>query len=180
VDFRRELLDRVPRLLHVLDVAARAADWKGVRRGGHAQGVALNHYGDGTFIALVADVSIASDRSFRVEKLVCAVDCGQIVNSLSLRAQIEGGLVWGLSAALYGRITIKAGRIEQSNFHDYPVLRMNEMPVLDIHLVESDATPGGIGEPCSPPVAPAVANALFAGTGVRVRTQPFPKRIPSG
>lgn len=96
---------------------------------------------------------------------------------LSVRAQIEGGLVWGLSAALHGRITIRNGQVEQSNFDDYPVLRMSEMPQLDIRLVDSRAAPGGIGEPCAPPVAPAVANALFAASGVRIRELPLPARV---
>lgn len=176
VEYRRGLLDGDPRLRNVLDIAARAADWGRPERG-RARGVALNRYGDGTYIAVVATVSVAPDATFRVERLTCAVDCGQPVNPLSVRAQIEGGLVWGLSAALHGRITIRNGQVEQSNFDDYPVLRMSEVPQLDIHLVDSRAAPGGIGEPCAPPVAPAVTNALFAAAGVRIRELPLPARV---
>jgi isoquinoline 1-oxidoreductase beta subunit len=104
------------------------------------------------------------------------VDCGQVVNPLGLRAQIEGGLVWGLSAALWGEITVKDGRIEQSNFHDYRVARLRDAPRIDVHIVASSAPPGGIGEPSVPLVAPAVANAVFAATGVRHRRLPLEPR----
>ena len=174
LEYRRNLLQGEPRLLHVLGIASRASGWPAANLG-----VAVNRYGNGTFIALIAKLAVdAAQRTWRVERLTCAVDCGQPVNPLSARAQIEGGLVWGLSAALHGRISVKDGRIEQTNFHEYPVLRMHEMPVLDIHLVESQAPPGGIGEPCAPPVAPALANAIFAAMGTRIRTQPFPARLP--
>ncbi|MCI0432666.1 MAG: molybdopterin-dependent oxidoreductase, partial [Gemmatimonadetes bacterium] len=179
VEYRRSLLEHDPRLRNVLELAAHAARWSTRLPKGRGMGVALNRYGDRTFLALIATVAVSTGGAFRVEKLTCAVDCGQPVNPLSLRAQIEGGLVWGLSAALHGRISIRNGRVEQSNFHDYPVLRMNEMPALDIRVVESQAEPGGIGEPCVPPVAPAVGNALYAATGARIRSQPFPQRITS-
>ncbi len=191
LDLRREMLAGDARLRNVLDIAVREAGGnepgtreRGARsrRGeGRARargfGIALNRYGPNTAIALVARVAVAHDGTFRVEKLTCAVDCGQVVNPLSLRAQIEGGLVWGLSSALRGRITLERGRVQQTNFHDYPVVRMNEMPELDIHVVEADSAPGGIGEPCAPPVAPAVANAIFDATGVRIRTLPLPERL---
>jgi CO/xanthine dehydrogenase Mo-binding subunit len=175
--YRQALLEHEPRLSNVLTIAARLADWGATSRRGEGTGVALNRYGEGTCVAVVARVTIQADGSFRVARLSCAVDCGQPVNPLSLRAQIEGGLVWGLSATLHGRITLRRGRIEQSNFHDFPVLRMSEMPQLDVHVVESSATPGGIGEPCAPPVAPAVANALFAAGGARIRSLPLPGRL---
>lgn len=177
VDYRRALLDGEPRLRNVLEVAAGAAQWHKRPGPGRGRGVALNAYGEGTFVAVVAQVAVNADGTFRVERLTCAVDCGQIVNPLSLRAQIEGGLVWGLSATLRGQITVREGRIEQSNFHDFAVLRMNEMPALEIRLVDSHARPGGIGEPCAPPVAPAVANALYAATGQRLRSLPLPERL---
>jgi isoquinoline 1-oxidoreductase beta subunit len=176
-EYRRAMLESDPRLRNVLDIATSNAGWGRPRAPGAGQGIALNRYGENFAIALVASVQVQPSGGFRVRKLTCAVDCGQAVNPLSVRAQIEGGLVWGLSAALYGRITVRDGQIEQSNFHDYRVLRIDEMPELDIHLVDSHTTPGGIGEPCAPPVAPAVANALFAATGVRIRTQPFPDKV---
>lgn len=177
VEYRQALLEHDPRSSSVLAIAARLAKWEQPATHGRGMGVALNRYGEGTHVAVVASVSITPDRTIRVDRLSCAVDCGQPINPLSLRAQIEGGLAWGLSAALHGRITLERGRVEQSNFHDYPVLRMSEMPELDVHIVESSATPGGIGEPCAPPVAPAVANALFAASGVRMRSLPLPARL---
>jgi isoquinoline 1-oxidoreductase beta subunit len=177
VRFRRELIGDLPRLTHVLDVVTRASQWGRALKQGRGCGVAINRIAESTFVALIAQVAIDAAGAVRVERLTCAVDCGQIVNPLSLRAQVEGGLGWGLAAAFYGRISIREGAIEQSNFHDYPVLRMKEMPALDIHLVESRASPGGIGEHCSPPVAPALANALYAACGQRFRTLPLPARI---
>jgi isoquinoline 1-oxidoreductase beta subunit len=101
------------------------------------------------------------------------VDCGQVVNPEIIRRQIEGSIVYGLTAALYGRITFKDGRVEQGNFHDYPLMRMNEMPRVEVHILPSTEAPGGIGEPGTPPIAPAVANAIFAATGKRLRALPF-------
>jgi CO/xanthine dehydrogenase Mo-binding subunit len=172
-EYRQALLANDPRLSNVLTIATRMAGWGRPAVRNRGMGIALNRYGEGTHVAVVATVSVLPDRAFRVERLGCAVDCGQPINPLSLRAQIEGGLAWGLSATLHGRITLKNGRVEQSNFHDYPVLRMSEMPAIDIHVVENPAAPGGIGEPCAPPVAPAVANALFAASGVRIRSLPL-------
>jgi isoquinoline 1-oxidoreductase beta subunit len=105
--------------------------------------------------------------------VVCAIDCGTVVNPDTVRAQVEGSIVWGLTAALYGTITIAEGRVQQRNFHDYPMLRMNEMPVVEVHIVSSNAPAGGVGEPGVPPLAPAVANAIFAATGKRIRRLPI-------
>lgn len=116
---------------------------------------------------------MSKDGGVTVHRVTAAVDCGQIVNPQTIARQIEGAVVYGLSAALYGRITFKDGRVEQSNFHDYPVLRLNEMPKIDVHIVQSNEAPGGIGEPGTPPIAPAVANAIFAATGKRLRQLPF-------
>ena len=127
----------------------------------------------GTWVAEVAEVSVAKDGSIKVHRVTAAVDCGQTVNPQTIARQIEGAVVYGLSAALYGRITFKDGKVEQSNFHDYPVLRLNEMPKVDVHIVQSNEAPGGIGEPGTPPIAPAVANAIFAATGKRLRQLPF-------
>ena len=109
----------------------------------------------------------------RVHRVVCAIDCGPVVNPDIVRAQMEGGIVYGLTAALYGEITFEKGRVKQRNFHDYPMLRMHEMPEVEVHIVPSDDKMGGVGEPGVPPVAPAVANALFALTGKRLRHLPI-------
>jgi isoquinoline 1-oxidoreductase beta subunit len=116
-------------------------------------------------------VSPAGD--IKVHNVVCAVDCGKYVNPEIIRAQMESGIVFGLSAALHGAITLKNGRVEQSNFHDYEILRLNEMPEVEVHIVESTEKPGGIGEPGVPPIAPAVANAVFTATGARIRQLPM-------
>jgi isoquinoline 1-oxidoreductase beta subunit len=105
--------------------------------------------------------------------VVCAIDCGTVVNPDTVKAQVEGSIVWGLTAALYGAITIDKGRVQQSNFHDYPMLRINEMPVVEVHIIPSNLPPGGVGEPGVPPLAPAVCNAIFAGTGKRIRKLPI-------
>ena len=127
----------------------------------------------GSYVAEVAEVSVADDGRPQVHRVVAAVDCGMTVNPEIIRRQIEGAIVFGLSAALYGRITLKDGRVEQSNFHDYPVLRIGEMPRVEVHIVESTEKPGGIGEPGTPPIAPAVVNAIFAATGKRLRSLPI-------
>jgi CO/xanthine dehydrogenase Mo-binding subunit len=120
----------------------------------------------------VAEVSV-SDQRIRVHRVVCAIDCGRPVNPETIRAQMEGGVVFGLSAALYGQITLKNGRVQQSNFHDYPVLRIDQMPEVEVHIVPSTEPPSGIGEPGTPLMAAAVCNALFALTRRRVRSLPL-------
>jgi len=124
-------------------------------------------------VAQVAEVTVRGDGTFRVDRVVCAVECGTVVNPDNVRAQMEGGIGFGLSAALYSAITLKDGQVEQSNFHDYPLLRINEMPAIDVHIVPSTAKPSGVGEPGTPVIAPAVANALFAASGKRVRNLPI-------
>jgi isoquinoline 1-oxidoreductase beta subunit len=109
----------------------------------------------------------------RVHRVVCAIDCGKIVHLDTIKAQMESGIVFGLSAALHGKITFQNGRVEQSNFHDYPVLRLNEMPLVEVHVISSKEKSGGVGEPGVPPIAPAVANAIFAATGKRIRHLPI-------
>lgn len=174
--FRRELLKDHPRHLGVLDMAVKKAGWDkplaskpGVRRG---RGIAV-HESFNTFVAQVAEVTVKPDGSFMVDKVVCAIDCGVAINPSIIRAQMEGGIGFGLTAALYGAITLKDGQVEQSNYHDYPLLRMHEMPRVDVHIIPSEAAPSGVGEPGVPPIAPAVANALFAATGKRLRKLPF-------
>ncbi len=177
VEFRRALLAKHPRHLGVLDLAAKQSGWgtplaagkAGEKRG---RGIAV-HESFGTFVAQVAEVTVKPDNKFSVDRVVCAVDCGVAVNPDNVRAQMEGGIGFGLSAALHGAITIKDGAVEQSNFHDYPILRINEMPAVDVHIVPSTAEPTGVGEPGTPVIAPAVANALAAATGKRVRTLPM-------
>jgi len=130
------------------------------------------HESFGSFVAQVAEVTVTDGR-VRVHRVVCAVDCGVCVNPAGVRAQIESGIVFGLTAALYGELTLKAGRVQQSNFHDYPLLRSNEMPQVEVHIVASSEKSGGIGEVSVPPIAPAVANALIRATGKRLRELPF-------
>ncbi len=131
------------------------------------------HSSFGSFVAQVVEVSIDADGRVRVHKVVCAIDCGRIVNPGTIEAQMEGGIVMGLSAALYGEITFKGGRVEQGNFTDYPILRIDEMPVIEVHVAPSEESPGGVGEPGVPPLAPALTNAIFAATGKRLRKLPI-------
>jgi len=171
-EFRRAMLGTQPRYKAVLELAALKAGWgKGLPKG-HFHGIAVAQ-SFGTYVAEVAEVSVAADGTPRVHRVVAAVDCGMTVNPQTIVRQIEGAIVYGLSAALYGKITFKNGRVEQGNFHDYPVLRMNEMPKVEVHIVASTEAPGGIGEPGTPPIAPALTNAIFAATGKRIRSLPI-------
>jgi isoquinoline 1-oxidoreductase beta subunit len=131
------------------------------------------HESFGSFVAQVAEVSINAEGEVRVYRVVCAIDCGKIVNPDTIKAQMESGIVFGLSAALHGKITFQNGRVEQSNFHDYPLLRLNEMPLVEVHIVASKEKSGGVGEPGVPPIAPAVCNAIFSVTGRRIRSLPI-------
>ena len=169
--YRRELLAGKARHLGVLELAAQKAGWGTPLPAGHARGIAV-HASFGSFCAQVGEVSI-QDRAITVHRVVCAVDCGRAINPETIRAQMEGGIVFGLSAALYGQVTMKRGRVQQSNFHDYPVLRFNSMPVVEVHIVPSTAPPSGIGEPGTPLMAAVLGNALFALTGQRVRSLPL-------
>jgi isoquinoline 1-oxidoreductase beta subunit len=169
--YRRELLAGKARHLGVLELAAQKAGWGTPLPAGRARGIAV-HASFGSFCAQVGEVSI-QDRAITVHRVVCAVDCGRAINPETIRAQMEGGIVFGLSAALYGQITMKLGRVQQSNFHDYPVLRLSSMPVVEVHIVPSTAPPSGIGEPGTPLMAAVLGNALFALTGQRVRSLPL-------
>lgn len=171
-EYRRALLARQPRYKGVLELAAQKAGWGSPLPKGVHRGIAVAQ-SFGSYVAEVAEVSIGPDGTPKVHRVVAAVDCGMTVNPQTIERQIEGGIVYGLSAALYGRIGFKDGRVEQGNFHDYPVLRMNEMPKVEVHILPSTEKPGGIGEPGTPPIAPAVANAIFAATGQRLRRLPF-------
>lgn len=171
-ELRRMLLADQPRHRRVLELAAEKARWGSPLPEGRARGIAMRRSFD-TFVAEVAEVSVSDRGEVRVHRVVCAVDCGIAVNPWNIEAQMESAIVFGLTAALYGEITLNQGRVEQSNFHDYPMLRINEMPEVEVHIVESGEAPTGIGEPGVPPIAPAVANALFALTGKRVRKLPI-------
>ncbi len=171
VAYRRALLVKRPNVARVLDLAASKAGWGSPVPAGRARGVAV-HESFGSICAQVAEVSL-NGNEIRVHKVTAAYDCGLVVNPLTVEAQLQSAVAFGLSAALFGEITLKDGRVEQSNFHDYRVLRMNEMPVVEVHLVPGGEKPTGVGEPGTPPVAPAVANALFALTGKRVRSLPL-------
>ena len=177
VEYRRALLTNSPRHLAVLELAARQAGWGSPLPDGRARGVALVKSFD-SYVAEVAEVSLGADRTPRVHRVVCAVDCGRVVNPAGVRAQVESAIVYGLTAALYGEITIAAGRAVQTNFDTYPMLRMREMPVVEVHMVDSPEDPTGMGEPGTPPIAPAVANAVFALTRQRVRSLPL-RAIPA-
>jgi len=170
-EFRRGLLDKHPRLKHVLELAAEKSGWGKPLPAGRARGIALME-GYGTSMAQVAEVSV-SGKNVRVHRVVVAADPGRMVNPNIVRQQLEGSIIYGLSAVLYGEITLKDGRVQQTNFHDYPVVRMPESPAIDMHIVESDEKPAGIGEPGTALIGPAVANAVFAATGKRLRRLPL-------
>ncbi|WP_457266175.1 molybdopterin cofactor-binding domain-containing protein [Pseudomonas sp. P5_C3] len=171
VEYRRTLLKDHPRHLGVLNLAVEKANWKAPLLDGHALGVAV-HESFGSYVAQVAEVS-QDNLAIRVHRVVCAVDCGIAVNPQSIAAQMESCITFGLSFALHSKLTLKDGRVVQSNYHDYQVLRLNEMPVVEVHIVPSSDKPGGIGEAGVPPTAPAVANAVFALTGQRLRELPL-------
>jgi isoquinoline 1-oxidoreductase beta subunit len=171
-EYRLGLLGKSPRHKAVLELAATKANWGAPLPAGRARGCAVV-FSYASYAASVAEVSVAPDGTVRVHRVVAAIDPGIAVNPDQIKAQIEGGVVYALTATLYGRITIDRGRVAQSNFHDYPMLRINEMPVVEAHILESNQAPGGLGEPGVPTIAPAVCNAIYALTGKRIRTLPI-------
>ena len=171
VAFRQDYLTRHPRIANVLAMAAEKAGWGTPLPKGVARGIAV-HESFGTVCAQVAEVSIVSGK-IKVDRVVAAIDCGLAVNPLTISAQVESAIVFGLSAALYGEVTLKDGVVEQGNFHNYPVLRIDAMPKIEVHIVPGGTKPTGVGEPGTPPIAPAVSNAVFALTGKRLREMPF-------
>ena len=170
--YRRELVAEHARLVTVLDLAAERAGWGSPVPQGRHRGIALWQFGE-TFVAQVAEVSVGSGGEVRVHRVVCAADSGITVYPLGVESQMEGSIIYGLTAALYGEITIERGRVAQSNFHDYRMVKLAESPEIEVHLVKSEAAPGGVGEAGLPPIAPAVCNAVFAATGKRVRRLPI-------
>jgi isoquinoline 1-oxidoreductase beta subunit len=171
VDYRRALLDKAPRAKAVLELAAEKAGWGRPLPQGSGRGVSMQFVFE-TFMAHVAEVEVSKDGEVRVRRVVCAVDCGSVVNPDTVRAQVQGAVIFGISAALFGEITLKNGRVEQSNFHNYRVLRMNEAPAIEVHIVQNTEPPGGMGESGTSAIVPAATNAIFAATGKRLRKLP--------
>jgi isoquinoline 1-oxidoreductase beta subunit len=172
LDLRRELLADSPRHLAVLNRAAELAGWGTPLPAGRGRGIAIHKFFSDAIVAEVAEVTVG-EKGLRVDRVVCAIDCGLALNPDIITAQMEGGIVYALSAALKGAITLEAGRVKQSNFHDYPVLRHSEMPRVEVSILESSEPPHGVGEPAVPPLAPAVANAVAMATGKPVRRLPL-------
>ena len=176
LEYRRALLDGSPRAKAVLELAAERAGWGRPPAPGSGRGIALLH-AFGSYVAQVADVAVSHQGDVRVRRVVCAVDCGSVVNPDIVKAQMESGIVFGITGALWGEITIKHGRVEQHNFHDYRMLRMSEAPAIEVHLVGSTEAPGGVGEPGTSAAMPAVTNAIFAATGRRIRRLPVKDQL---
>ena len=177
VAYRRALLGKSLRARAVLDRAVEASGWGKPLPAGRGRGVAVQYSDWDTYLAAVAEVSVSDAGEVRVHRVVCAVDCGTVVNPDTVRAQIEGGIIFGISGALWGEVTVEKGRVQQSNFHDYRVLRINEAPAIEVLLVRSSEAPGGIGEPGTAVTAPAIANAVFAATGKRIRRLPLERQL---
>jgi CO/xanthine dehydrogenase Mo-binding subunit len=179
LDLRLSLLKEAPKHRAVLKMAAEKAGWGRRLPEGRFQGLAVHAF-HGTPVAMVAEVSVEKGGQIRVHRVVCAVDCGIAVNPKMVKAQIRGGVVFGLTATLKSAISVRNGRIQEGNFDDFPILRMDEMPEVAVHIIRSTEPPKGVGEPGVPPVAPAVTNALFRATGRRVRKIPIDLSALSG
>ena len=175
-EYRSALLGKSPRHKGVMEAVAQKANWGAPLPAGQFRGIAVV-FSYGSYAATVAEVSVAADGTPRVHRLVTGIDAGLAVNPDQIKAQMEGGAVYALTAAYYGKITLDKGRVEQSNFHDYPMLRIGEMPLVDVLIVDSKEAAGGLGEPGVPSVAPAVCNAVFALTGKRIRSLPIDKDL---
>jgi isoquinoline 1-oxidoreductase beta subunit len=171
VAYRQALLDLTPRAKAVLELAAKKAGWGRALPKGVGRGVSLQ-FVFGTYMAQIAEVEVSKDGTVRVRRVVCAVGCGTVVNPDTVRAQIQGAIVFGITAALYGEITLKDGRVEQTNFDTYKMLRINETPAIEVYIVQSSEPPGGMGECGTSAIIPAITNAIFAATGKRFRKLP--------
>lgn len=171
VDYRRALLGKSPRAKAALELAAAKAGWGGKLPAGRGRGVSLQ-FVFGSYLAQVAEVEVARDGSVRVHRVVCAMDCGTVVNPDTVQAQLQSGINFGVTAALYGEITLKDGRVEQSNFDSYQMLRIDQAPAIEVHIVPSTEPPGGMGETGTSGIVPAISNAIFAATGKRLRKMP--------
>jgi isoquinoline 1-oxidoreductase beta subunit len=174
VNYRRSLLAPDSRERQVLDAAIARSSWNDVAPAGHSRGLALIH-ANGSVVVHVVELSVADEHKVKLHRITTVIDCGVAVNPRNIRAQMEGGIVFGLSAAFYGEITIKDGAVEQSNFHDYPLVRLVNTPTIEVHILESGERPGGVGEEAVGPIAPAVVNALFVASGRRIRQLPLSK-----
>ncbi|BFM14851.1 xanthine dehydrogenase family protein molybdopterin-binding subunit [Maricurvus nonylphenolicus] len=171
IEFRLQNLKSKPRMTHVVKLAAEKSAWKGPSVNGRVKGFAC-HESYGSRVAQVVELSV-NGGSIEIHKILCVIDCGRVVTPDNVRAQMESSIIFALTAALYGSIDIESGAVKQSNFHDYPLLRLDQTPEIEVHLIDSDESPAGVGEPGLPPVAPAIANALYSATGKRFRTLPL-------
>jgi isoquinoline 1-oxidoreductase beta subunit len=176
VAYRRSLLDKSPRAKAVLDLAAAKAGWGQALPKGRGRGVSLQ-FVFGSYLAQVAEVEVSKEGTVRVHRVVCAIDCGTVVNPDTVQAQLQSGIIFGVTASLYGEITLKNGRVEQSNFDTYQILRINEAPAIEVHVVKSQEPPGGMGETGTSAIVPAIANAIFAATGKRLRKMPVDSSV---
>jgi isoquinoline 1-oxidoreductase beta subunit len=183
IAFRRAMLGKTPRLEAALDLVVSKAGWGQplpARNGGRTgRGICVQG-AFGSYIATVAEVEVDKAGEVRIHRVVCAVDTGIVVNPDSVIAQVQGGLIFGLTAALYGEITIEKGRVQQSNFHNYRMLRIDQAPVIEVHLIPSGESPGGIGETGTTAGPPAVRNAIFAATGIALRRLPIDRDVLAG
>jgi isoquinoline 1-oxidoreductase subunit beta len=176
VEFRSALLDKTPRAKAVLKLAAEKAGWGQALPKGRGRGVSVQTT-FGTYMSQVAEVAVSKEGDVAVRRVVCAVDCGIAINPDTIQAQIQGAIIYGLTAALHGEITLKNGRVEQSNFDNYRALHINEVPMIEVYIVDSDEAPGGMGEPGTSALFPAVTNAIFAATGKRLRKLPIKQTL---
>ena len=172
-ELRKSMLSDVPRHLAVLNKVIELSSWRTPLEGNKARGIAL-HESFGSIVGEVAEISI-EDKNIKVNKVYCVIDCGKVVNPRIVESQMQSGIAYGLTAALYGEISLKDGKIVQSNFPNYEMVKMKTMPEVIVEIMDSDEYPGGVGEPGTPPIAPALTNAIFAATGERIRSLPLSK-----